>query len=136
MSQGKYVLTELREAQAQVDDLKAQLALMQIAVDENQRGLREVYRERARLVAFLTSIYSCYIGYTDPDEPEWAVVMVYTPAGQMSWHIAAEDMDLFDGRACDGVGDWDGHTTEEKYQRLEQLGAWAREDLEKALGTP
>ncbi|MEW1630791.1 hypothetical protein AB0387_25955 [Streptomyces sp. NPDC089173] len=82
-----------------------------------------VYRERAHLVALLAALHPSYIGRTDPSAPDWAVVIIETPAGQMSWHIAPRDMDLFThvqpvNRICRG---WDGHTTDEKYQRMRDL---------------
>ncbi|MFE2021328.1 hypothetical protein ACFW9O_25100 [Streptomyces sp. NPDC059499] len=82
-----------------------------------------VYRERAHLVALLAALHPSHIGHTDPDTPDWAVVIVETPAGQMSWHIAPRDMDLFThvqptNRVSPG---WDGHTTDEKYERVRQL---------------
>lgn len=81
------------------------------------------YRERAQLVAHLASLYPSQIAYTDPDAPDWAVVTVETPAGQLSWHIAPKDMDLFEHveRQNGLVLSWDGHTTEQKYERLRQL---------------
>jgi len=45
----------------------------------------------------------------DPDQPEWPVVFIELPTGQVSWHIAQH------GR------EWDGHTTEEKYSRIRKL---------------
>lgn len=82
-----------------------------------------VYRERAHLVALLTRLYPAHIGYTDSEEPDYAVVMLETPAGQLSWHIAPDDMDLFQHvpETDDSWRPWDGHTTEEKYERLENL---------------
>jgi hypothetical protein len=79
------------------------------------------YRERAHLVAHLASLYPSHIGLTDPNAPDWAVVTVETPTGQMTWHIAATDLGLFEHveRSLDPV--WDGHTTEQKYERLRQL---------------
>ncbi|MER6103599.1 hypothetical protein ABT115_15075 [Streptomyces sp. NPDC001832] len=81
------------------------------------------YRERAHLVALLAALHPSHIGHTDPAAPEWAVVIVETPAGQMSWHIAERDMNLFThvqptNRICRG---WDGHTTDEKYARMRDL---------------
>ena len=41
----------------------------------------------------------------DPQEPEWPVVYLELPTGQVSWHLPQHP------RA------WDGHTTEQKYER-------------------
>lgn len=80
-----------------------------------------VYRERARLVAHLATIYPSTIGYTDPSEPDWAVVYVNGPEGQMGWHVAPDDIDLFGHVQSDDGAVWDGHTTDEKYNRLYRL---------------
>lgn len=86
-------------------------------------ALNAAYRERAQLVALLAGLYPSHIGYTDPAEPDWAVLIVELPTGQASWHIAPGDMPLFahvqpTTRICRG---WDGHTTEEKYERIQAL---------------
>jgi hypothetical protein len=86
--------------------------------------VRALYRERAYLVAFLASWYPSYIGYTDPAEPTYAVVTIQTPAGQMSWHIAPQDRELFEGIPATldpADATWDGHTTDVKYVRLYNL---------------
>jgi hypothetical protein len=80
-----------------------------------------IYRERAHLVAFLAAAYNSTIGFTDPDEPDWAVVTIDTPEGQMAWHISPDDMDLFGHVSNYPDARWDGHTTEEKYERLRAL---------------
>jgi hypothetical protein len=45
----------------------------------------------------------------------------------MSWHISADDLDLFDhvlfAELDDPAVQWDGHTTEAKYERLQILTA-------------
>lgn len=81
-----------------------------------------VYRERARLVSFLTKIFPSYCGFTDPEEPDWLVVYVETPEGQLSWHISPDDVDLFGHLSLVKEANWDGHTTKEKYERLARLG--------------
>ncbi|MCF3101457.1 hypothetical protein IPZ58_07665 [Streptomyces roseoverticillatus] len=93
----------------------------QLAAAETERDA--VYRERARLIAHLAALHPSHIGHTDPNAPEWAVVIVESPAGQLSWHIAERDMDLFahvqpTNRICRG---WDGHTVNKKYERMQAL---------------
>lgn len=90
-----------------------------------------VYRERAQLVAFLAGLYPAMMG-TDEKEPDYPVVYVTTPEGQLSWHIAREDMDLFAHIPEGGVA-WDEHTTEEKYERLQRL---ITENYRTMLGRP
>ncbi len=88
----------------------------------------DIYRERARLVAFLAKLFpSCtyvdgsLVGTKDEDYAH--VIMIYGPTGQMSWHIHEKDRDLFPHvmEIASSVSDWDGHSTEEKYRRLERL---------------
>ena len=81
------------------------------------------YRERAHLVAHLASQYFSAIAYNDPNEPDWPVIYIQTPAGQLSWHLSPDDLDLFDHviRVTPESITWDGHTTEEKYRRLAKL---------------
>lgn len=79
------------------------------------------YRERAALVAHLAAIYPAAIAYNDPAEPDWPVIYVTTPHGQLSWHLSEKDGDLFPHVPLiegDAAPTWDGHTTAEKYERL------------------
>lgn len=95
------------------------------------------YRERARLVAFLAACYpSEIIEQPGKFADEWPVIYVTGPTGQLSWHLSRADLDLFGHvqRFIDvrRVGDeeprWDGHTTEEKYERLARLIPHAMDD--------
>jgi hypothetical protein len=81
----------------------------------------DVYRERAELVAFLARIYGAYV-WENPAEPDWPIVYIGTPAGQLSWHLAKTDMDLFENFPKANNNMWDGHSTSEKYDRLRSLG--------------
>jgi hypothetical protein len=87
----------------------------------------DVYRERACLVALVAALYPSVRAYSDPHEPEWSVVYVDSPAGQLSWHIAENDLDLFEHvefvPTVHPRAQWDGHTTEEKYRRLGEVVA-------------
>ena len=81
-------------------------------------------QERTYLVLLLTKIYPSYLsrhtlGETDSDM--WWVVYVDHPCGQLSWHIKDEDFHLFSRLGY--IRDyWDGHTTENKYERIKE---WA-----------
>jgi hypothetical protein len=89
-------------------------------LDEDAGGM---YEERAHLVALLATHYASLLTFNDPAEPEWGVVYIDTPAGKLSWHIAPGDLHLFLRTltvAPDRVK-WDGHTTEEKYERIRRL---------------
>jgi len=90
-----------------------------------EADLRSVYRERAHLVAYLAALFPSVISHSGSSGSLWPVVYVATPAGQLSWHMSIEDLDLFGHvpqvPADDPRARWDGHTTEEKYQRLAAL---------------
>lgn len=81
----------------------------------------EVYRERAHLVKFLSRLFRSVL--THGEDPAWPIIYIDTPSGQLSWHISENDLDLF-GHVpwSNESGLWDGHTTEEKYERLMELG--------------
>lgn len=83
----------------------------------------EAYFERNRLVAFLSRLYPSGIARTDIPgwDPEWhGCVYIDTPAGQMSWHYHDRDAWLFEDLPPASV-EWDGHSTDEKYERLWRL---------------
>lgn len=83
------------------------------------------YRERAHLTAHLAAGYpSVLVEGADADAPDWPVLFVKLPTGQVSWHISPDDVGLFRNvrRTMAGMPDapvWDGHTTDEKYARLD-----------------
>jgi len=52
----------------------------------------------------------------DADADEWAILYAWTPEGQVSWHVPrdlAEESNLPQKNV-----EWDGHTREEKNERL------------------
>lgn len=85
----------------------------------------DLYRERAQLVAYLASRFPAVIAYSDPAEPDWPVIYIIGPTGQMSWHLHRSDLPLFPHvptvPADNPRAQWDGHSTPEKYQRLANL---------------
>lgn len=99
--------------------------------EQRERALKEalarenhVYRERAHLIALLAALYprGTSIGCTDPNEPEWPVVTVCIPEGQLTWHVDPRDVDLFQ-HVPHADAKWDGHDTEEKYRRITAMTA-------------
>lgn len=42
----------------------------------------------------------------DPEEPEWPLIFIELPTGQVSWHVPQH------------INAWDNHSTEEKYIRV------------------
>lgn len=85
--------------------------------------LDAAYLERNRLVAMLASLYPSGLKKTAISgwDEEWhGCVYIDTPEGQMSWHYHERDGWLFEGLP-QYKGEWDGHTTDEKYARLWRL---------------
>lgn len=89
-----------------------------VSVFDGVEAVEKLYRERAHLVAHLAAYYPSAAGYTDPAAADWLVVSIETPEGQMCWHIAKRDEDLFEHVPRVDTLPWDGHTTEEKYRRV------------------
>ena len=88
---------------------------------------KAAYTERNRLVALLTRLWPSGIAKTDIPgwQPQWHnCVYIDTPAGQLSWHYHDEDAGLF-AHLPAYAKPWDGHSTEEKYERVGRL-PWGR----------
>lgn len=85
------------------------------------------YRERAQLLAWLAALHPAVRTLAlDVTELGWQILYLNpTTGGQMSWHIAPRDIELFEHveyvRAGDERALWDGHTTEAKYERIASL---------------
>jgi hypothetical protein len=82
-----------------------------------------LYRERAWLLDGYVHLFGGVISYNDPVCPDWPVLYIETPEGQMSWHIAPEDLAEFGKMTVIPDYPWDRHTTKEKYLRLRRLVA-------------
>lgn len=54
----------------------------------------------------------------DPEQPEWPVVYIDLPTGQVSWHMP------------EYAGPWDGHSTKMKYDRIRAYVAFISEATE------
>jgi hypothetical protein len=106
-----------------VNDLEEKLAQALVGRDA-------AYWERNQCVAFLTKLsallhWPAWLGRHNDGDVTWDrdwmnIVFINCPAGQLSWHIHDSELPLFDWLPRSD-GPWDGHTTEEKYQRMREL---------------
>ena len=98
-------------------------AAVDAAVKRMQDATNGAYAERNKIVRLLASIYPSGIKKTAIEgwDEEWHwCVYIDLPNGQASWHFHVSDRPMFDGLPP-YKGEWDGHTTDEKYERLLQL---------------
>lgn len=95
--------------QKESDKLARQILCRQlraiISADQDER-----YGERNDLI-FAALAWARQLGYVagvriDPLQPEWPVVFIELPQGQISWHVPQHPVP------------WNGHTTEEKNERI------------------
>ncbi|MGI9297788.1 MAG: hypothetical protein ACR2QC_07810 [Gammaproteobacteria bacterium] len=92
-------------------------------VADLQRRKDEAYHERNKVVAVLARLFPSGVAKTNIEDwsPEWhSCVYIDLPTGQVSWHFHDSQTYLFEGLPA-YQGKWDGHTTEEKYNRLFKL---------------
>ncbi len=54
----------------------------------------------------------------DPCEPDWPVIMIDLPTGQVGWHVPESELL---GIWPKYPGKWDGHTLEQKRQRIREF---------------
>jgi hypothetical protein len=89
-------------------------------IEELEAARDGAYTERNRLVAFLASIYPSGVKKTAIhgwDEAWHNCVYIDLPVGQASWHYHNDEAHLF-AHLPPYENKWDGHTTEEKYERI------------------
>jgi len=94
--------------------------LAAVRIEKLEAARDGAYTERNRLVAFLASIYPSGVKKTAIpgwDEAWHGCVYIDFPIGQASWHFHDNEAHLF-AHLPPYDGEWDGHTTEEKYERL------------------
>lgn len=80
--------------------------------DISMDKLNEIYSERMIVVCMLAKMSGCNYGLGKDDNVDWEdewrnVVYIDLPEGQVSWHIAPQDMHMFDDFPA-YQGKWDG----------------------------
>ncbi len=101
------------------DDHMAEIARAEGAKDT-------AYKERNALVNALCKLFPASLErHPDSDtawEDDWRwIVFIDLPTGQATWHIHDSEVPAFSHLPRGAGRTWDGHTTEEKYRRLEAL---------------
>lgn len=91
------------------------------ALQEMQELKNQAYWERGQLVAMLTRFYPAHI-VNATGKDDWPTIVIDTPQGQLSWHVPKEELSYYVKLPVQQESDWDGHTTEEKYERLWKVG--------------
>jgi hypothetical protein len=111
--------------------------------EELKKQKDQAYWERNQLVAALSKIFPAWLGRHDPQDKEWDrewlnIVFIEVPTRriemkmiqggfditgpqQLSWHIHDNELEHFSHLEYSNKKKWDGHTTEEKYQRLRNI---------------
>jgi hypothetical protein len=99
------------------------------------------YQERAHVIAALSKCFPAHltrheVGIGESWDEDWRTVVCIhfpDPAGQGTWHIHDSEVPLFAHLEVT-ESDWDGHTTDEKYERLKLLDVQpsANEDGDQA----
>lgn len=98
-----------------------------LEAEDARRERDGAYRERAQLLAWLAALHPSSAVITparDIDEDGWHLLYLVAGGWQMSWHIAPRDVPLFGHvelvEPSDPRVQWDGHGTDQKYQRIRQ----------------
>jgi len=110
-----------------VDDNPSSEAERQIneLLREAEESKNNAYWERNQLVGVLSRLYPSHLARHDEADKTWEddwrnIVCIHTPVGQATWHLHDNDMPMF-VHLEKGKDHWDGHTTQEKYERLAHL---------------
>lgn len=96
-------------------------------ISELEQAKNDAYAERDRLVAALSKCFPSHLAVHlgDDWEDDWRnIVCIHLPTGQATWHVHDSELRWFTHLplGCESCS-WDGHTTDEKYERLAALAA-------------
>jgi hypothetical protein len=111
------------DARENAETIRSHIAALEAENKRLRDDLDGAYLERNRIVAALAASYPSGIKKTAIDgwDDAWHnCVYIDLPTGQASWHYHDREAKLFSNLPA-YYGVWDGHTTEEKYQRLAAL---------------
>lgn len=109
-----------------ITTLEAQLAERDAEVGRLIEQKDGAYSERNKLLTALSKLLTAWLERHPEEDIEWEddwrwIVFINHPSGAMSWHIHDSELGWFDHLRRQNGNSWDGHTTEEKYERLAAL---------------
>ena len=116
------------DAMVLVGHLMNTIEHLTVEVEQLQNKSDGAYSERNKCVA-LVVVFARNLGYDvwlgkhvgeDWDDDWRNIVFVELPTGQVSWHVHDSELKLFEGLEYKDRS-WDGHTTEEKYDRCARM---------------
>lgn len=124
----------LRDELRHSHDRENDRASMEASIRKTARQLRSqkdgAYAERNRCVALIARLalllgWRAGVGQHPAEDTAWdadwrTIVFVDLPTGQASWHLHDSHRGLVEGLPA-YEGRWDGHSTDEKYRRLESI---------------
>lgn len=104
---------------------RAKLAAKDREIKSLTESKNTAYSERNWLVCALSKCFPSHLCRHPESDTEWEndwrwIVCVHGPTGQMTWHIHDSERSMFHHLPV-SEQHWDGHSTEEKYRRLEAL---------------
>lgn len=122
------LIVDLAEEKQHLTGVRDHVRALEEMLGEARRAKNDAYSQRNKLVAAFARMalklgWKAGVGqHQDEANKEWeddwrTIVFVDTPAGQVSWHFhdsetwMLEDLPKYRGK-------WDGHTDEEKWERL------------------
>lgn len=84
------------------------------------------YAERNNLVAALARLFPSSLERHPEEDESWEddwrwIVFIDLPTGQATWHIHDSELEKFSTIPRFAGRTWDGHTTEQKYERLAKV---------------
>lgn len=93
-------------------------------LEKTRKEKNNAYAERNKLVSLISKVFPSSLGKHEANDPSWDkewtnIVYVKLPTGQCSWHIHDSELHLFSHLKLDTLIKWDGHSTEEKYKRIQ-----------------
>jgi hypothetical protein len=106
------------------EELRCVISDLTTQCQDLDRQKNGAYSERNQLVKFLSKCFPSSIERHDGEdwEDDWRnVVFIDLPTGQASWHIHDSELANFEHLPRNRGRKWDGHSTELKYQRLDDL---------------